>query len=118
MGFYAPAQLVGDAREHGVEVRPVDVNRSDWDCTLERRDEDGTLAVRLGWSRVKGLSQAAAETLVRVRRSGPFTSYADFVRRTGFTAAILSRLASADAFRSLGLGRRPALWQSLEPTDP
>ncbi len=75
------------------------------------------LAVRLGWSLVKGLSQGAADTLVHARRSGCFTSYNDFVRRTAFTAATLTRLASADAFRSLGLGRRPALWQSLEPTD-
>ena len=85
MGFYGPAQLVADARRHGVEVRPVDVNQSDWDSTLERREEDGTLAVRLGWSTVKGLSQSAAETVVRERRAGPFTSYGDFVARTGFT---------------------------------
>jgi len=115
MGFYAPAQLVTDARAHGVEVRPVDVNRSEWDSTLERREEDGNLVVRLGWSLVKGLSQSAAESLVRARQSGPFTSFSDFVGRTGFTTAMLSRLASADAFRSLGLNRRPALWQSLAP---
>jgi error-prone DNA polymerase len=115
MGFYAPAQLVTDAREHGVEVRPVDVNRSDWESTLERREGDGAPAVRLGWSMVKGLSQAAAETLVHARRSGPFTSFTDLVRRTGFAKSILSRLATADAFRSLDLGRRPALWKSLAP---
>ncbi len=115
MGFYAPAQLVTDARAHGVEVCPVDVNRSDWDSTLERREDDGILVVRLGWSLVKGFSQSAAETLVSERQSGPFTSYADFVGRTRFTTAMLSRLASADAFHSLGLDRRPALWQSLEP---
>jgi error-prone DNA polymerase len=116
MGFYAPAQLVADAKKHGVEVRSVDVNRSDWDSTLERREEDGMLAVRLGWSRVKGLSQSAAEMLLSVRQSGPFTTYADFVRRTGFTSTILGRMASADVFRSLGLTRRSALWQSFEPT--
>jgi error-prone DNA polymerase len=120
MGFYAPAQLVADARAHGVEVRPVDVNRSEWDSTLERREEDGRLVVRLGWSRVKGFSETASGSLVRARESGPFTSFSDFVSRTGFTAAMLSRLASADAFRSLGLDRRPALWQSLAPpgTEP
>ncbi len=116
MGFYAPAQLVTDARSHGVEVRPVDVNRSDWDSTLERREEDGALAVRLGWSRLKGFSQGAAETIVRERQSSPFTSFNDFVARTEFTTIILSRLAAADAFRSLDLDRRPALWKSLEPT--
>ena len=85
MGFYGPAQLVADARRHGVEVRPVDVNQSDCDCTLERREEDGMLAVRLGWSTVKGLSTSAAETVVRERQAGPFTSYGDFVARTGLT---------------------------------
>jgi error-prone DNA polymerase len=117
MGFYAPAQLVADAKTHGVEVRPVDINHSDWDSTLERRD-DGNLAVRLGWSMVKGLSQSAAELLVRARQAGPFTSFTDLVGRTHFTAATLSRLASADAFRSLGLDRRPAFWQALAPPAP
>jgi error-prone DNA polymerase len=120
MGFYGPSQLVTDARRHGVEVRPVDINESDCDCTLERRDEDGKLAVRLGWSTVKGLARAAAETVVRERRCGPFTSYGEFVARTGLTTAVLSRLAAADAFRSLGLARRPALWMSLAtaPAEP
>ncbi len=119
MGFYGPSQLVTDARRHGVEVRPVDVNESDCDCTLEHRDEDGALAVRLGWSTVKGLSRAAAETVVRERRAGPFTSYGEFVARTGLTAAVLSRLAAADAFRSLGLARRSASgcrWPRLRPS--
>jgi error-prone DNA polymerase len=113
MGFYGPSQLVSDAHRHGVEVRPVDINVSDCDCTLERRDEDGALTVRLGWSTVKGLSSAAAETIVRERLTGPFTSYGEFVARTGLTTAVLSRLAAADAFRSLDLSRRPALWMSL-----
>jgi len=118
LGFYGPAQLVSDARRHGVEVRPVDVNRSDCDSTLERLEADGTLAVRLGWSTVKGLSNSAAETVVRERRSGPFTTYGDFVARTGLKSAVLSRLAAADAFRSLGLTRRPAYWMSLAMTPP
>ncbi|HUQ71812.1 MAG TPA: error-prone DNA polymerase [Planctomycetaceae bacterium] len=112
MGFYAPAQLVSDARKHGVEVRPVDVNHSEWDSILEP-EEAGGLAVRMGWSLVKGLPQSAAETVVRIRESGPFLSYADFTLRTGFSAAILTRFAAADAFRTCGTGRRPALWQSL-----
>jgi len=74
------------------------------------------LAVRLGWSTVKGLSSAAAETIVRERRAGPFISYGDFVARTRLTPAVLSRLAAADAFRSLDLSRRPALWMSLAET--
>ena len=116
MGFYGPAQLVADARRHGVDVRPVDVNLSDCDCTLERPIEDGMLAVRLGWSTVKGLSTSAAETVVHERQAGPFTTYDNFVTRTGLTNAVLSRLAAADAFRSLDLTRRPAYWMSLPPT--
>jgi error-prone DNA polymerase len=116
MGFYGPSQLVTDARAHGVEVLPVDINQSDCDCTLERSLADGKLAVRLGWSTVKGLSQTAAETMVRERRIGPFSSYGDFVARTRFTTAVLSRLAAADAFRSLALTRRPAYWMSLATT--
>ncbi len=118
LGFYGPAQLVADARRHGVEVLPADVNLSDCDSTLERPLDDGKLAVRLGWSTVKGLSQAAAETVVRERQAGPFTSYGDFVARTGSKPAVLSRLAEADAFRSLGLSRRPAYWMSLAATEP
>jgi error-prone DNA polymerase len=116
MGFYGPAQLVADARRHGVEVRPVDVNASDCNSTLERRESDGMLAVRLGWSTVRGLAGAAAETLVRVRQAGLFSTYGEFVARTGFTASVLSRLAAADAFRSIGLSRRPAYWMSLAET--
>ena len=120
MGFYGPAQLVADARRHGVEVRPVDVNQSDWDCTLERRDEDNALAVRLGWSTIKGLAASVAETIIQQRRITLFSSYHDFVKRTRLSAAALSRLAAADAFRSLELSRRPALWMSLaeRPTQP
>ena len=116
MGFYGPSQLVTDARAHGVEVLPVDINQSDCDCTLERSLADGKLAVRLGWSTVKGLSQTAAEKIVRERQNGAFTSYGDFVARTGLTSAVLSRLAAADAFRSLALTRRPAYWMSLAVT--
>lgn len=112
MGFYAPAQLVADAKKHGVEVRPVDVNHSEWDSTLEPAGSDGW-AVRMGWSLVKGLPQSAADAVVRVREEGPFTSYAEFGRRTGFSGSLMSRFAAADAFRSCGVGRRPALWQAL-----
>jgi error-prone DNA polymerase len=118
LGFYGPSQLVSDARRHGVEVRPVDVNESDCDSTLERRSADGALAVRLGFSTVKGLSTSVAERLVHVRQARPFLSYGDFVARTGFTSAVLARLAAADAFGSLGLSRRPAYWMSLAVTPP
>ncbi|MCC7275115.1 MAG: error-prone DNA polymerase [Alphaproteobacteria bacterium] len=107
MGFYAPAQLVRDARDHAVEIRPVDVNASGWDCTLE--PGTGGPALRLGLRRVKGLAEAAGRTIVARRGAG----YADpqaLWRRTGLPAAVLERLADADAFGSIGLGRRPALW--------
>ena len=188
MGFYAPAQLVSDARKHDVEVRPVDVNFSEWDCTLEGtkgsgvffrplesdlksslvcgglkktpdplalnnhlcggRSGDGgseadskcsqsrgaetcaltrpaaTLshkvgegftkaALRLGMRMLKGLSEVHARQIVAARDVGPFMSYQDFVRRTKLPAAALARLARADAFHSLTLDRRAALWQSL-----
>jgi error-prone DNA polymerase len=114
MGFYGPAQLVADARKHNVEVRPADVNFSEFDSTIERRAEDNALTVRLGWSTLKGLPLSVAETIVTERaHAGPYTSYESFVTRTALTAAPLARLASADAFRSLDLSRRPATWMSL-----
>ena len=110
MGFYAPAQIVRDAREHGVEVRPVDVEHSDWDCTLEAR-EDGALALRLGFRQVDGVAQAWADQLVAARGEG-FGGFEALVRRSGLTRAQLQRLAQADAFRSFGLDRRRALWEA------
>ncbi len=104
MGFYAPAQLIRDAREHGVSVRPIDVNYSDWDCTLESD------ALRLGLRLVKGISQTAVNKLVALR---PFRSLSDLARRTELNQATITRLAEADAFGSLELDRRTALWQSL-----
>lgn len=108
MGFYAPAQLVRDAREHGVEVRPVDVNHSDWDCTLEEAGV-GKCAVRLGLRQVKGVQETTAVTIER-SRAGGFYSVRHFWLRTGLYPRIIERLADADAFRSIGLDRREALW--------
>jgi error-prone DNA polymerase len=102
MGFYAPAQIVRDAREHGVEVRPIDVAASEWDCTLE----DGTL--RLGLRLVIGFSKEWAELLIsRFRGNNDFAGLV----RTGLPRAALVLLAEADALRSLKLDRRAALWQ-------
>jgi error-prone DNA polymerase len=141
MGFYAPAQLVRDAIEHGVEVRPVDVNFSEWDCTLELSDavNDGRptnpivhgeergereiisggqpapgvkrrpLALRLGFRQVKGLGETEMRALVAARGNG----YGDpnaLWRRTGLPERTLAALARADAFRSMALDRREALW--------
>ncbi|MEL7302651.1 MAG: error-prone DNA polymerase, partial [Pseudomonadota bacterium] len=111
MGFYAPAQLVRDAREHGVEVRPVDVNLSDWDCTLEPTGTPNQPAVRLGLRQVDGLGQDEASALLDVRdRTGPFTSVHDLWLRAGIKRAAIEHLAAADTFRSLGQDRRQALW--------
>src|SRR5690606_9112512 len=108
MGFYAAAQLVRDAREHGIEIREVDVNHSDWDCTLERRAGD-KCAVRLGFRQVKGFQEASGR-IVEERRGGGFDSVRHFWLRTGLGPRVIERLADADAFRSLGLDRRAALW--------
>jgi error-prone DNA polymerase len=170
MGFYAPAQLVRNAQEHGVSVRPIDVNHSDWDCTLEvgsavrteatvdvgttleclgsskaspqqttvnggstggellldpRHPVDsatvhGTKLVRtadptlrLGLRLVQGLSEVQAQAVEKARARGPFRSLEDFARRTRLPRTALEQLAAADAFGSLELSRRSALWQAL-----
>ncbi|WP_075214144.1 error-prone DNA polymerase [Mongoliimonas terrestris] len=125
MGFYAPAQIVRDAEDHGVEVRPVDVNRSDWDASLEhgahaaerlhpRHREMRPMvwsshAVRLGLRQVKGVREADMHLLVE-RRGAGYDSVRDVWLRTGLARAVIERLADADAFRSVGLDRRAALW--------
>ena len=109
MGFYAPAQLVRDAREHGVEIRPVCVNSSDWDCTLERR-MDGQMALRLGFRQVKGVRQYDAEWIVAARGNGYPDPEAIWLR-AGVNVACLEKLAEADAFTDMGLNRRRALWE-------
>jgi error-prone DNA polymerase len=109
MGFYAPAQLVRDAREHSVEVRPVCVNASRWDCTLEPTN-GRRFAVRLGLRMVRGLANADAVRLVVYRGEQPYASVEDIQRRVGLPAAALARLAEADAFRGLDLDRRQAVW--------
>jgi len=131
MGFYAPAQLIRDAREHGVEMRAVDINHSDWDTTLEDGAKPHTVsrqhqqlmgsmknthAVRLGLHQVKGLSEQDATRLV-ARRDRGYDSLRDLWLRSGLTRAAIEKLADADAFRSLGLDRRAALWaaRALDP---
>src|SRR5690606_37622280 len=111
MGFYAPAQLVRDARENGVEVRPVDINHSDWYCTLEAGGNNGKPALRLGFRQVDGMSQDETEKkLMAARASAPFVDVYDLWRRGGIRLETIERLAAADTFRSLGLDRRQALW--------
>jgi error-prone DNA polymerase len=116
MGFYAPAQIVRDARQHGVQIRPIDINESRWDCTLE---QDGRLhALRLGLRMVKGLSDKEAAALI-THRITPYDSIANLHRRTRLPVGALEHLAEADAFASLGIDRRQALWniRALAPAD-
>jgi len=108
MGFYAPAQIVRDAQEHRVMVRPVDVNASAWDCTLEPTGL-GNLALRLGLRQVSGLSEEAGRRLVDRREEG-YASPQALWRRAGLDAKALDALARADCFASLGLARRDAHW--------
>ena len=112
MGFYAPAQLVRDARDHGVEVRGVDVNHSHWDCTLEPARK-GTVALRLGFRQIKGFREEHGAALAAARPEGGYTGIHDAWARSGVPVATLERLAKADGFRSLGLDRRAAQWEVL-----
>jgi error-prone DNA polymerase len=134
MGFYAPAQIVRDAQEHGVELRAADINASHWDCTLEAPlplrsggegsgaggklhprhasmadDINTTHALRLGFRQIGGLSEQDGRK-IEERRGIGYDSIRDLWLRTGLHPAVLERLARADAFRSLGLSRRDALW--------
>ena len=109
MGFYAPAQIVRDAREHGVTVLPVDVNESGVNSILEPNG-DGTPALRLGLRQVRGLSERAAESLVGERGDG-YGDIPGLRRRAGLDKGALRRLARADAFGSMGLAGRKALWE-------
>nr|WP_235512512.1 error-prone DNA polymerase [Sphingomonas sp. Leaf17] len=106
MGFYAPAQLVRDAREHGVEVRAIDINASDWDNALEVSGIGH--ALRLGFRQIDGFREAWAERIVVAR---PYASVEDLARRADLPARALRLLADADACRSIGQDRRQALWE-------
>ncbi|QLF68762.1 error-prone DNA polymerase [Peteryoungia desertarenae] len=133
MGFYAPAQLVRDAREHGVDIRPVDINHSTWDNELEADEDDAAgrpvfdpariasrhrsmgnviltkKAVRLGFRQIKGLKEADLKVLIAARGKG-YDSVRDLWLRTRLSRAVIEKLADADCFSSLGLSRRDALW--------
>ncbi|RUV47884.1 error-prone DNA polymerase, partial [Mesorhizobium sp. M5C.F.Ca.IN.020.14.1.1] len=111
MGFYLPAQILRDARDHGVEIRPVCVNASRWDCTLEPTDVEDRFAVRLGLRMVKGLANDDAAAIIAARANEPFASVDDLWRRAGVPASSLVQLAEADAFLpNLNLACRDALW--------
>jgi DNA polymerase III alpha subunit len=107
MGFYAPAQIVRDAREHGVVVLPPSINASHWDNVMEKTD--GDLALRLGFRQIKGLSEEEAMWIIAARGNG-YLAVQDVWRRAGASPTTITRLAEADAFAPLGLSRRDALW--------
>ncbi|MDF2369115.1 error-prone DNA polymerase [Sneathiella sp.] len=109
MGFYAPAQIIGDAREHGVTVKSPDVNYSAWDSILE--PGEGGLVLRLGLRQVRSMKEEDADWIAAARQNG-YVTVRDLWMRAGVKPASLKRLANADAFSSLGLDRREALWQA------
>ncbi|MBO9464337.1 error-prone DNA polymerase [Tropicibacter sp. R15_0] len=110
MGFYAPAQIVRDAREHGVEVRPVCINASFWDNMMEP-DENGGLALRLGFRQIKGIREEDASWITAARGNG-YHSVRDVWRKAGLSPEILTRLAEADVFADTGQARREAQWDT------
>ena len=110
MGFYAPAQIVRDAREHGVEVRPVSINASHWDCTLEQTGRR-FMAVRLGFRQVRGLANSHGAAIVGARGPASYESIEEVWRRAGVPRAAIERLAEADAFHAIAQDRRQGLWK-------
>ncbi len=142
MGFYTPDQLLQDARRHGIEVRPVDVRCSDWECKLEPRTSVGAApaaiaaeprshanpseksspqpAIRIGLNQIAGLAQDAAERLVQARRQKPFADVADLAERAGLDRKALAQLAEANALRGLAGHRNRARWSAggVEATLP
>ena len=119
MGFYAPAQIVRDAREHGIEVLPVDVHGSEWDNSLEPM-ADGRHGLRLGFRQITGFRQEDAKGILRARGDRPWPDIATLQRKAGIGAGAVETLAAADAFGSMGFDRRQALWQAraLPKDDP
>ena len=110
MGFYAPAQIVRDAQNHGVIVRPVSINHSHWDCTLEKTS-GRHMAVRLGFRQVHGLANIHGAAIVAARGPSPYESVEEVWRRAGVPRAAIERLAEADAFHCLAQDRRQGLWK-------
>lgn len=114
MGFYQPAQIIIDAQKHGVEVRPIDINYSQWDNILEEKT-GGRLSIRLGFRQAKGLIKEEIQLLLPARNKA-FTSIQQ-LKEMGCSQAGIEKLADADAFRSLGLDRRQALWEAAALND-
>ena len=132
MGFYAPAQIIRDAREHGVEIRRIDINSSQWDCSLERNSESspasftsdktrwglGGPALRLGFRQIKGMRKDDADRIVAARHAnGPFASVAHLQHASDISTAVIHRLARADALDSMQLNRRGGIWETMALSD-
>jgi error-prone DNA polymerase len=113
MGFYSPATIIEDAKHHGVEVRPVSIMESAWNCTLEALDGREGFAVRIGLRYIKGLSRADLNRIEAARMEAPFTSVEDFTGRTGLDQGTASSLAEAGTMETLAPPRRTALWGVL-----
>jgi error-prone DNA polymerase len=119
MGFYSPATIVEDAKRHGIEIRPVDVSRSDWECTLEpanerdadRLPEERAFAVRVGLAYVKGLGAKEGQRILAAMKDPPSASLAEFVSRARLDEGALCALADGGALECFGIDRRTALWQ-------
>ncbi len=126
MGFYSPSSLIRDAQKHGVEVRPVRVDASHWDCGLEcpakskvnSRYPAAHRALRLGFRLIKGFKQASSDAVIAARSDGPFEDLNDFMLRTRLGQDQLQLLAEAGALESLVQGRRHALWATRAPNSP
>lgn len=114
IGFYQPAQIIIDARKHDVEVKPVDINHSDWDNILEAKTGK-YCPIRLGFRQIKGMREEDIQALIAARKK-PFTNI-HTLRDAGVSQAALEKLADADAFRSIGLDRRQALWEVSAMSD-
>ena len=114
MGFYTPDQLLQDARRHGIQVRPLDVRYSDWDCTLEPRSDDKQEqpAIRIGFNQLSGFGEETARRLSAARRQRAFRDVADLAERAGLQRRDLDRLADADALRGLAGHRNRARWNA------
>jgi error-prone DNA polymerase len=117
MGFYSASQLTQDLRRHGVAVRPVDVNYSDWDCSLERR-EDGTAAMRIGLRQIKGLTEAAGKKIAHLREEEAYSSIQQLLERATLNRRDLSALAAAGALKSLDGHRHKVRWAVAGVEEP
>ena len=118
MGFYTPSQLIQEARRQGVVVRPIDVNRSDYDCTLEPVPDNPQPALRLGLRLISGFGRASAQRLVVARGQAVFSSIQDMLARCPLNQRERQALAASDALRSIAGHRRKAHWQMLQPAEP